>query len=64
MDLKRCDQAVHFHAQRRRHACTVLGNFLGSIPGADAAIERRVNAMRHAAGAREKRVADACECRE
>jgi hypothetical protein len=39
MDLKECEEAIRFYTQRCRHARAVLGDFLGSVPGANPAIE-------------------------
>src|SRR5690349_11196965 len=61
VDLKSCEEAVRIYAQRSRHACTVLGNFLGGVPGANPAIQGRVHALRYAAGAREEGVSNAWE---
>jgi len=61
MDLIRREQPIWRHAQRRRHARAVLGDLFRRIVGADAAIERSIEALRYAAGSREESVANARE---
>src|SRR3954467_13817965 len=59
MDLVGGEQAIRRDAERRRHAGTVLRDTRGRVVGADAAIEAGIDAVGHAAGAREEGVADA-----
>jgi formate-dependent phosphoribosylglycinamide formyltransferase (GAR transformylase) len=61
VNLIRREQAIRGHSEYRRHARAVLGHFVPRIAGANAAIERSINTLRHAAGAREKSVANALE---
>ena len=52
---------LRLDAEALRHAGAVLGDLGGRILGADTAVEALVEAVRHAAGAREEAVADAGE---
>src|SRR5664280_1469796 len=61
MDLIGGDEVVRPYAERRRHARAVLGDLVGRIVGADAAIEAVIDALRHAAAAGEEGVSDARE---
>src|SRR5665213_1629720 len=64
MNLVDGEQMVRLNAKRRRHARAVLGNVAGCIVRADAAVEAGIDALRHAAGAGKKAVADARELAE
>ena len=64
VDLIGGEEMLRLDAERLRHPAAVFVDVVGVIFRADAAIERRVNALRHAAGAREERVANAVERRE
>src|SRR5262249_54493561 len=61
VDLISREQAIRGHSEYRRHTRAVLGHVVRRIARADAAIERSINSLRHAAGAREKSVANALE---
>jgi hypothetical protein len=61
VDLVRRQEMLRLDAKRLRHAAAVLADMIGLILGPDPAVERRVNALRHAAGPREERVANAVE---
>ncbi len=64
MDLIGRDQAIRRHAERCGHAGAVFGDLVGRIVRADAAIERGIDALRHAAVACEEGVANARELGE
>ena len=61
MDLIGGEEAIRPHPERRRHAGAVLGDLGGRVVGARAAVEARIDAVGHAAVAREEGVADAGE---
>src|SRR5215510_7832354 len=61
MNLIGREQAIRGHTEDRCHARAILGDLVGSILRADAAIKRSINTLRHAAGTREKCVANAFE---
>ena len=61
MDLIGGEEAIRPHPERRRHAGAVLGDVRGRVLGARAAIEAGIDAVGHAAVAREEGVPDAGE---
>ena len=64
MNLIGGEQVARLDAERHRHACAVLGHIVGRIVGADAAVKRGIDAVRHAAAAGKETVADAGEFTE
>ncbi len=58
MDLIGDEQALGARSEMRRHARPILANARGLVARADAAVERVVHALRHAAAPRKKGVAN------
>src|SRR5450631_397109 len=64
MDLIKAKQPVRAYAEGCGHAGAILIDLVGRVIRSDAAIERGIDSLRNAAGAREKAVADARELAE
>jgi hypothetical protein len=58
MNLVRCQEALCGNPERHGHARAIFRDVLGIIIRSDAAIERIIDALRHAAIAGEKRMTD------